>query len=100
MKYTVKFPTRSHQKDFEQILLTIPYINTQNRIMKEIETLGNDARPHREKKFKKLEVPINIYKFTARYRIRIGDYRVLYDVDDKKKTVWILKLKRRSEKTY
>ena len=68
--------------------------------MKEIEALGNDARPYREKKFKKLEVPINIYKFAARYRIRIGDYRVLYDVDDKKKTVWILKLKRRNEKTY
>ena len=34
------------------------------------------------------------------HKLRIGDYRVLYDIDDKKKTVWIFNLRRRSERTY
>lgn len=100
MKYTIKFPTRNHEKAFERILLATPHINVQNKIMKEVERLANDPRPFKEKKFKKLALPINIYKFTARYRIRIGNHRVLYGVDDKRKTVWILALRKRNEKTY
>ncbi|GAG72873.1 unnamed protein product [marine sediment metagenome] len=39
-------------------------------------------------------------KYTAQYRIRVGDYRVLYDIDDNKKIVWILTIRKRGEKTY
>ena len=34
------------------------------------------------------------------WRYRVGDYRILYDVDDSQKKVWVLALRRRSEKTY
>ncbi|MBI5198274.1 MAG: type II toxin-antitoxin system RelE/ParE family toxin [Nitrospirae bacterium] len=34
------------------------------------------------------------------YRIRVGDYRILYTVDDQSKTVVIYRIKIRSEKTY
>ncbi|MCK5306746.1 MAG: type II toxin-antitoxin system RelE/ParE family toxin [Candidatus Omnitrophica bacterium] len=34
------------------------------------------------------------------YRLRIGDYRVLYNVDDKQKIVWILDIRICAEKTY
>jgi len=37
--------------------------------------------------------------FTAQYRLRIGDYRVLYDVDDERRIVWILALRKRGERT-
>jgi mRNA-degrading endonuclease RelE of RelBE toxin-antitoxin system len=36
-------------------------------------------------------------QFTARYRLRVSSYRVLYDVDDQRKKVMILKLAKRDE---
>ncbi len=36
----------------------------------------------------------------ASYRFRIGNYRLLFDIDDKKKVVAILDIRRRDEKTY
>jgi mRNA interferase RelE/StbE len=33
----------------------------------------------------------------AQYRIRVGDYRILYDVDEKSKTVIILRVGHRKE---
>ena len=36
-------------------------------------------------------------QFTARYRLRVGPYRVLYDADDQRKKVVILKLAKRDE---
>ena len=34
------------------------------------------------------------------YRIRVGDYRVLYWIDDKTRTLVITKVERRRERTY
>ena len=100
MKYEVKFPSRSIEKKFEKILLKISPVNIQEEIMEEVNKLADNSRPFGEKPFKKLKPPIAFYEFVAQYRIRIGNYRVLYDVDDAKKIVWILSLRRRSEKTY
>ena len=36
-------------------------------------------------------------QFTAEYRLRAGPYRVLYDVDDQRKKVVLLKLAKRNE---
>lgn len=38
--------------------------------------------------------------FESIYRIRIGDFRVIYWVDDKNKTIVITKVDRRKERTY
>lgn len=100
MKYKVKFPNRSIEKKFEAALLGIPHKATQERIMDEVQKLTDNPRPYGDKKFKKIKPPIEIYNLTAQYRIRIGSYRVLYDVDDKKKIVWILVLRKRTERTY
>jgi len=100
MNYSVKFPSHSTEKHFEKILLRIFQKEVQDKIMKSVESLTVNPRPFGEKPFKKLKPPIQFYQFTAQYRIRIGDYRVLYDIDDAKKIVWILALRRRSEKTY
>jgi len=34
------------------------------------------------------------------YRIRVGDYRILYTIDDEERVVVIYRIKIRSEKTY
>ena len=100
MNYSVKFPSHSAEKHFRKVLLKISQRELHDEIVKSVESLGVNPRPFGEKPFKKLKPPIQFYQFTAQYRIRIGDYRVLYDIDDTKKIVWILALRRRSEKTY
>lgn len=100
MTYNVRFPNLSIEKIFSKIISKIPQLNIQNRIMESIEMLAANPRPYGEKPFKRLKPPIRFYRFTAQYRIRIGDYRVLYDIDDDKKIVWILALRKRSERTY
>lgn len=100
MKYEVKFPSHSTEKKFENVLSKIPQVNIREEILSSVENLSLNPRPFGEKSFKRLKLPMRFYEFTAQYRLRIGDYRVLYDVDDTRKVVWILALRKRTEKTY
>ncbi len=100
MKYNVRFPNKNIEKKFSKTLLKIKKIKIQDKIIKEVEKLSDNPRPHNKNLFKKIKPPVQFYQRTAQYRIRISAYRVLYDIDDEKKTVWILVLRRRSEKTY
>ena len=100
MKYTAKFPNPSIQKKFEKTLQEISKIQIQDDIMKAIEDLENNPRPFGKKVFKALRPPLRLAEYAAQYRLRIGDYRVLYDVDDQRKIVWILALRKRDERTY
>ncbi len=97
MSYKVVFPTRSIEKQFGKVLSKIPHKNVQKEIMNAVEGLSRNPRPQGERKIKP---PLPVSVFVAQYRLRIGDYRILYDVDDKTKTVWILALRKRSESTY
>lgn len=36
----------------------------------------------------------------ARYRYRIGDYRILFDIDDEAEIIEILDIRKRDERTY
>jgi mRNA-degrading endonuclease RelE of RelBE toxin-antitoxin system len=56
--------------------------------------------PSGAKPFKQLKPPVFVYQFAAQYRVRVGDYRILYDVDDKQRIVWIFALRKRNERTY
>ncbi|MFQ5598595.1 MAG: type II toxin-antitoxin system RelE/ParE family toxin [Nitrospiria bacterium] len=60
------------------------------KIDKAILSLASNPRPHGCKKLTEKEG----------YRIRIGDYRVLYMIDDDNKVIIIYRIKSRSEKTY
>lgn len=99
MNYRVVFPSESFEKKFEKNISKIPS-KIRYDILEAVEKLANNPRPFGQKPFKQLVPPVQCYQFTAQYRIRIGDYRVLYEVDDKKKVVWILALRKRNEKTY
>jgi mRNA interferase RelE/StbE len=100
MKYQVKFPSSSIQKKFMKILNKISVSQIQDEIMDKVEALADNPRPAGQKIFKKIKPPIEFYNLTANYRLRVGDYRILYDIDDDKKIVWILALRRRSDQTY
>lgn len=56
-------------------------------IASHINRLENNPRPNDSKKL----------KGDAGYSLRVGSYRVLYDIDDKAKTVTIYRIKHRRE---
>jgi mRNA interferase RelE/StbE len=67
----------------------IPHREKQ-KIDQAILSLATNPKPHGCKKLTEKEG----------YRIRVGDYRVLYTIDDQNRTVIIYRIKIRSEKTY
>jgi mRNA interferase RelE/StbE len=96
VKYSVRFPSETIQKKFRKALEIIPP-KIQDEIMEGIEDLANDPRPAGEPKIKP---PVIVYQYAAQYRLKIRNYRVLYDVDDKQHIVWIFDVRKRNERTY
>lgn len=99
MKYDLRFPSVSIEEKFRKSLAELSR-SMQNGIMAEVEKLSVNPYPYGDKGFRKLKPPMDLYNYVAQYRLRIGDYRVLYDVDSKRRIVWVLALRRRSEQTY
>ncbi len=64
---------------------------TQKQIQKVIDALASDPRPHGYKKL--------IY-FDDYFRVRSGNYRIIYQIVDTVLTVTIIEVKRRNESTY
>jgi mRNA interferase RelE/StbE len=73
-----KFKGRISRQDFE-------------RLREAVTSLAKDPRPHGVRKIKGEE---------SAFRIRVGHYRVVYEVYDKEKIILILQVVRRSETTY
>lgn len=69
----------------------------QKKILAAVTSLGENPRPKGEPKIKP---PIEVYNYIAQYRLVVADRRVLYDVDDRTKTVWIYAIRKRNERTY
>jgi mRNA-degrading endonuclease RelE of RelBE toxin-antitoxin system len=96
--YKILFPSKKIAGKFKDTLNKIPNAKLRKQISEEIFKLAETPRPDR---IPKIKPPLQIfYKYTAQYRLRVKDYRVLYDIDDKSRIVWILVLRKRSEKTY
>ena len=72
----------------EKQLDRVPYVD-HPRIVKAMLSLGDNPRPPGCRKLVE-----NIY------RIRAGDYRVIYKIDDERKKVVVGKVARRREDTY
>lgn len=96
--YEVGFGSAVVEKSFEKELSRLDR-GALLRIKEAISSLGYDPRP-KGKKIKALRPPVRVFAFLAQYRIRVGDHRILYDVDDERRRVVLLALRRRSEKTY
>ncbi|MEK7352975.1 MAG: type II toxin-antitoxin system RelE/ParE family toxin [Chloroflexota bacterium] len=61
------------------------------RLLQAIDNLGNEPSPYGVMKLK---------GSNEGYRIRAGDYRILYEIYDKSQTVTITRVLRRNEGTY
>ncbi|MBN3897748.1 MAG: type II toxin-antitoxin system RelE/ParE family toxin [Nostoc sp. NOS(2021)] len=82
MSYEVKF-SRGAKKQFRKLP-----IDVQQRIQTNINDLAIEPRPNG---VKKLQGDDNSY------RVRVGDYRVVYEVDDDVLIVTVIKVGHRSE---
>ena len=98
MPYEVVFPSERVERAFQKALENIP-ATYREAIVTAIRSLAANPKPQ-GKRTKKLSGQLIVLQFTAEYRLRIGPYRVLYDVDDQRKKVVILKLAKRDEHTY
>jgi len=83
--YRVRFRSRSVRKELDGL-----DDETYLRIVAAIHRLRENPRPPSMKKLTGQEV----------YRIRIGDYQVLYTADDKLKEVRVEAVRKRDERTY
>jgi mRNA interferase RelE/StbE len=98
VSYEIVFPSNHVEHEFEKALRKIP-TDYQTAIIQAVRDLGTNPRPS-GKSHKKLKGHVVVSEFTAQYRLRVGPYRVLYDVDEKRKKVILLKLAKRDEHTY
>ncbi len=74
------------KKSAERELEDIPKKDLR-KIVKKIQSLANNPRPQKSQKLSHKE----------QYRIRQGDYRIIYSVQDKESTVHIVKIGHRRE---
>ena len=77
-------------RDLERLKRRIQRRNF-GRLRTAIRSLADDPRPRGVRKIEGAE---------RAYRIRVGDYRVVYEVYDKESLVLILQVARRTETTY
>ena len=82
MAYAVQF-TRSADKDLERIVPP-----ERNRIIRKIAELARDPRPMGVKKLAGAD---------DLYRLRVGNYRVIYQVEDRIVTVTVVRIGHRRE---
>ena len=80
--YEIVF-TRSARKELAALSTKL-----QSRVLQAIEPLRDDPRPHGSKKLKGT---------TNTFRIRVGEYRVVYEVSDKELTVLIVRIRHRKD---
>jgi len=64
------------------------YLPTFHRIILQIRTLAENPRPSESRK---------LTDSKNDWRIRIGDYRVLYEIDERTKAVRIMRVRHRRE---
>lgn len=98
MPYEAVFPSERVERLFQKALTKIP-ADYKAAIVVAIRSLATNPRPA-GKRTKKITGQIIVSQFTAEYRLRVRPYRALYDVDDQKKKVILLKLAKRDEHAY
>jgi mRNA interferase RelE/StbE len=89
MKYQIILTTSA-----EREIRKLPN-EVQDEIFEKIESLEENPRPHGYKRLTNFKVS-NI-KFKPLYRVRAGDYRIVYAIQDKIITITIAKIAHRKD---
>ncbi len=98
IRYEVGFPSDRAEKEFYKILSKASK-KERERILEWFDKLAVDPKP-RGKSFKFLKGEVSVLQYLAHFRIREGDWRLLYDIDEIRKRVILLALRRRGHHAY
>lgn len=98
LPYEVGFPSERAEKEFYKVLSKTSKKERQ-RILEWFNRLAVDPMPE-GKSFKFLKGDVSVFQYLAHYRIREGDWRLLYDIDEANKRVILLALRRRGHHAY
>jgi mRNA interferase RelE/StbE len=74
------------QKDIKKLLKKVP-LRDQENILETIQALATDPRPRGVEKLKS----------RSGYRVRVGNYRILYTVDDGKLIIYLVDIDDRKD---
>jgi mRNA-degrading endonuclease RelE of RelBE toxin-antitoxin system len=96
--YEVGFPSERAEAEFRKVLRKIPSKERQ-QIFDALERLAENPRSLGIS-FKFVKGALPIFGCLAQYRLRVGHGRVFYDVDDARRKVILLAIRRRREHTY
>ena len=97
-KYQVGFPSERAGKEFHKVLSKASK-KEQQHIFEWFDKLAVDPKTE-GKSFKFLKGEVSVFQYLARFRIREGDWRILYDIDESAKRVVLLALRRRGHHAY
>ncbi len=79
-------------------------VSVPNKVVKQLDKIPRKDYPSISKAIQGLKEtprPVGCKKLLESfYRIRVGDFRIIYWIDDKNKTIVITKVERRKERTY
>lgn len=92
------FPSERVEREFQKTLTKIP-ADYREAVVRAVRSLAVNPRPE-GKRMKELTGHKVASHFTTEFRLRVGPFRVLYDVDDQRRKVVLLKLAKRNEQTY
>ena len=84
MSYSIFWADKKAKRSFDELLPSV-----QSRAGNAIKSLQSNPRPSGVKKLSG--------KLKGVWRLRIGDYRLLYDIDDKSKKITLLHLDHRRQ---
>lgn len=87
--YSLKFSPRA-DREIRMLMGRAPKYDVE-RLLRAIDNLEDEPRPHGTKKMKGID---------ELYRIRVGNYRIVYKIYDDVKIVAISRVLRRTETTY
>jgi len=96
-RYEVGFPSERVEAAFAKDLRKLSS-KQRLQISKALEGLAESQRAQ-GKSFKSLRGSIVLFGCLAQYRLRAGDYRIFYDVDDARRKAILLAIRRRHEHT-
>lgn len=82
MNYAIEFGARA-ARDFRKLSRDV-----QTRLRPQIDSLATDPRPHGVEKLSGTE---------NGYRIRVGSYRILYEIQDDVLTIYVVRVAHRRE---
>ena len=97
-QYAVGFPSERAEREFVRFLQKVAP-KERRQILEAVRRLEENPR-FLGKSFKFLKGSMPILGYLAQYRLRAGAYRVFYDVDDVRRKVILLAIRRRDEHTY